>query len=295
MTNSRYVVKSPKDVDNSVEVWSSVRLPFEPKGWLLDLRNEIRSAVKKVQGTDDAMLHAQYVSAQEDFCDVENVLLYNVGPAAFNHLCRQGLSFERGFAEPPQVRGSVGMPHYHRYSLTGLTDKPQYWVKGDRLAEWAGIECPPFRSDNKPHSFWYAMKQAAVNTIGEMDIPRYFGMELTINAPRNSHINLPSVIKPLLDGVICVLHAHDGTGNSVIVGRLAKHLGENESIVEELLMDRRHAVLGTRHLLHPFRQGIQWNPADDLCVTAKILLNDSMEDGIWSLDGEIFAVTPSGK
>lgn len=79
----------------------------------------------------------------------------------------------------------------------------------------------------------------------------------------------------------------------MIVERLAKYLGESESAAEDLLGDERRAVLGKRKLLHPFGQGIQWNPADDSCVTAKILLNDSMEDGIWSVDGDIFAVTPS--
>lgn len=161
MVNGTYSVKGP-ETDNSVEVWSSVRLPFEPKGWLLDLRNDIRSAVKGIHGSDESVLHAQYVSAWEDFCDVENVLLYNVGPATFNHLCSRGLCFERGFAVPPSREDSDAMPHYHRYALAGLDDEPRYWVKGIRLAEWAGVACPPPRNDGKPHTFWHAVAKGAV-------------------------------------------------------------------------------------------------------------------------------------
>jgi len=46
------------------------------------------------------------------------------------------------------------------------------------------------------------------------------------------------------------------------------------------------------NLLHKFGQNIQWNPADDTCVTADILFENYM-DGVWSLSGELFKVEQS--
>lgn len=104
--------------------------------------------------------------------------------------------------------------------------------------------------------------------------------------------NLAAVIKPLLDGIICAFHAHNGTNNSIVTWRLAARLGERKSVIENMLMDQSSAILGTRNLLHPFGKGIQWNPADDFCIAAKILLEDYMEESAWALDGEIFTLKP---
>ncbi len=42
-----------------------------------------------------------------------------------------------------------------------------------------------------------------------------------------------------------------------------------------------------RNLLHKFVQTIKWNPADNSCVTADILFDNSMEDDGWLLSGEL--------
>ena len=100
MKDEKYFIKGP-EYGNTVEVWSESRLPFEPKGWLLDMRNSVKSAVKGMKAENEAMLHALFASDQEGFYDVENVLIYNVGGGAFANLCRKGLCFERrGFSVP---------------------------------------------------------------------------------------------------------------------------------------------------------------------------------------------------
>lgn len=290
MADDMYFIKS-SDLGSLVEVWSSIRLPFEPKGWLLDMRNSVRSVVKSMQGTNDTMLHAVYVSDQEGFCDVENVLLYNVGSGAFAHLCRKGICFERKIAKPPQPKEGYGiMPHYHRYSLMVLEEEPLHWIKEQSLARWTGIHCPALRGENKPHSFWYAIKKGLFDIANKFEVPHFFGIELKITAPKGTVINLASVIKPLLDGIICAFHTHDGTDNATVVNRLAQRLSIGKSVVVDLLMDMETGILGKRNLVHPFGKGVQWNPADDLCVVAMILLNDCMEDNTWSLDGNIFTV-----
>ena len=83
---------------NSVEVWSTERLPFEPKGLLKRLRTDICSAVKGIRCGFEQILHATYVSPIRARCDVENILFYNVGTACFHQVDKAGLRFERVFS-----------------------------------------------------------------------------------------------------------------------------------------------------------------------------------------------------
>lgn len=48
--------------------------------------------------------------------------------------------------------------------------------------------------------------------------------------------------------------------------------------------------LGVRRLLHPFMKGVQWNPAEDYCVSAKIVVNSSSALKHFSIDGELYTV-----
>jgi hypothetical protein len=70
--------------DGIVEVWSSRRLPFQPKGSSLDLRSHLRESLRQraTNVGDGYSLDASYSSAHTSLVDVENVLLYNVGVAA---------------------------------------------------------------------------------------------------------------------------------------------------------------------------------------------------------------------
>jgi hypothetical protein len=60
-------------------------------------------------------------------------------------------------------------------------------------------------------------------------------------------------------------------------------------IAQTLLNDRR-AVLGiTDMLVHPRGTGVQWNPADQLCVAGQVLCRRA-SGGTWTLSGQIHAV-----
>lgn len=230
MKHEKYFIKGPED-RNTVEVWSESRLPFEPKGWQLDMRNSVKSAVKRMKAENETMLHALFASDKEGFYDAENVLIYNVGSGAFADLCRKGLCFERKTSAPPKFSGGADhMPYYHRYSLMGLREKPLHWKKKNSLASWTGVECPALRGENKPHSLWYAVKKGIVKIDCGLDSPRFFGLDIRINAPKSTVINLANVVKPLLDGIISAFHAHDGTYNSVVVERLARRLGKKRQL-----------------------------------------------------------------
>jgi hypothetical protein len=52
--------------------------------------------------------------------------------------------------------------------------------------------------------------------------------------------------------------------------------------------DPESAVLGRQRLLWRWRNGVQWNPADDLCVAAEVVIDPGIESEAWSHSGEIF-------
>jgi hypothetical protein len=293
MPERNYFINESEDDNKFVELWSKTRLPFEPKGWLLEMRNSLRSRLRAMHNPENMMLQAHYVSDEEGFCDVENVLVYNVGSGSFTDLCYRGLCLERVFSLPIQPKNiEEFFPHYQRYSLTDPSKGPLYWAKEQSLAYWTKISCPSLKGAIKPHSFWYTIKSGSIKVVDKLKLPSYFGLKLKINAPSGTRINLASVIKPLLDGIISGFHSHDGSYNPIVVERLNRSLGEEESHIEHMLMERSKAVLGTRNLVHPFRTGVQWNPGDDLCVVAKVVIDDCSVGTSWSLEGELFTVVP---
>ena len=113
-----YYVKYPNENNNVVECWSLKRLPFEPKGWLYDMRESLKTAVGQLSVDSDRILSATYSSPIDELCDVENVLFYNIGAGAFKSACRNGFLLERSFEKvlSPAER-SEEYPHYQKYEF----------------------------------------------------------------------------------------------------------------------------------------------------------------------------------
>ncbi len=219
--------------NNAVELWSRIRIPFETKGWPKDMKESLRLSIKSLCRAEQSMLYAVYIAEQSDYCDVENILLYNVGSGAFSNLCRKGLCFERRYSKPPKCSEPTGnMEHYHCYKLVSQEQSFEHWN-----IVWENVSFPAIRSDSKPHSFWYAMKNPPVRISSNVQIPAHFGMELRIKAPYGTNINLAAVVKPLLDGNISAFQVHDGTNMSSLKVRLSDLIGVEQDLVVTMLMD----------------------------------------------------------
>jgi hypothetical protein len=92
-----------------VEAWSASRLPFEPTGTMREFRDELQRAVAHLSTGPDQALHALYTSPVDGHFDVENVLLYNVGPRAFASAAAHEIIVERTLGPvpgpPPELTG----------------------------------------------------------------------------------------------------------------------------------------------------------------------------------------------
>ena len=131
---------------SAVEAWATERLPFEPKGWML----ELRSALRQMRSHNGALLAAVYSSQVDAFCDVENVVIYNVGAGNFAATASAGLRLERGYFCPPApVELSSEAEHTRatasRRSLKASPagDGAPLWLSGPA---W---RMPPFVRDNQ--------------------------------------------------------------------------------------------------------------------------------------------------
>jgi hypothetical protein len=76
-----------------------------------------------------------------------------------------------------------------------------------------------------------------------------------------------------------------------IVSRLEVQLHRPGAALAEMLVDDRWAALGRRRLLWPYREFVQWSPADDLCVAARVVLSPADPSDTWTITGSIHAVT----
>ena len=139
--------------NNLVEMWSKKRMPFEPKGWLLELREDMKKSIKQIISRKQAILHASYHSKIIESFDLENILFYNIGASSFSAVVREGIRFERLFANAPTVEGTEEFPHYQKYQLQNKQGDFLYWKRGVPSYHFHSITIPKI----KPEIIWYSM------------------------------------------------------------------------------------------------------------------------------------------
>lgn len=276
-------------VSGSLELWATRRLPFEPVGELKFMREELRERLRGLRSDEGCVLHAVYASANRELVDVENVLIFNVGAACLTAATAWGLRFERGF-QLPSPRPAFGFEptHYHRYSLAAADGDVGLWRRGVVWASWDAVAVPPLGEATKVHKLWLQLRPGARShgAPGRM-VP--FGVRMHVVAPGNASARPAAFVKPLLDAAICALHSY--RGDSVQLNdastRIAALTASTPQIIEDLLISDSVAVLGPRRTVSPYRQGIKWDPADDLCLAAEVLVSRGQASD-WRVTGEVF-------
>ena len=280
--------------DDTVEAWSTARLPFEPKGTLLQFRDELRTALGSLSPCPGAGMHATYGAADDgQFVDTENVLLYNVGTSHLRHLAARAITFERAFTYPTPPGESGMRPdrlHYVRY-VVGPTADLSHWASAGRIAAFEDVDVSSLA---KPGPTWAAIRTQSAPPSPRLGAPQRFLVRLRIRDRRPAHgTNLAGLIKPVLDGVISAFHSHVGEADHVS-RRLAEAGVGEYTAVRRALRDSSWGALGPRPLVRPFgARGVQWNPADDYCVAASVELDPAPAAGLrWQFSGELLRVRP---
>lgn len=101
----------------------------------------------------------------------------------------------------------------------------------------------------------------------------------------------PERVKALIDGTVAAFQAHgDQASAAGIAARVAITTGQPAGLIAQALLDHDRAVVGAAdRLVYPHGTGVQWNPADHLCVAGQVLCREAPGD-TWTLAGEIHAV-----
>lgn len=262
MASAPFIVLSSHD---RVEGWAAAPLPFQPMGWMLEYRQALRAAIGELPPAAGRTLVGRYASADARRCDVENLLLYNVGLSAFAHLQARDLVLVRStLPRPPPDGTSKALGHHHRYDLAD-TRPPA--PSGPVVAR---LGATPLRRPLRVESVWYDVRSRGHVDVGD-GAGALLGVEVTVHRPpTSSRPGLVSMVKAVVDGLVSALHTHDGSQLDVVAERLGARLKVPRERVADLLSANPAGVLGLRRLLWPFRDFVQWNPADDIIAWLRV-------------------------
>lgn len=147
------------------------------------------------------VLLAEYATPDDDFADVENVLLYNVGSGAYSHLTQRGLICRRV--------PSLDELHRVSYSVTEKIDEPEF--AEPRLAS-ATLANPT--GGNTPAAWWSAFLEG-MQVHSDSPHPGEFAVDIELGTAWQRP-GLVADPKALLDGFISALHVHDGSSREQI-------------------------------------------------------------------------------
>lgn len=253
------------------------------------MRADLRSALKLLVVPDGHLVRGTYAADDTgELVDTENVLFYNVGSASFRTLARTGLRFERAYEvpSPPDRMERADHLHYHRYSSAEPTEGFVHWSTGAKLAHIDNVRVTRLE---KPGPLWAAIRAQLAAPAAVATGPRPFVVRLVVGVPTELPRSAAAIVKPLLDGVISAFHGHEGEIDGDLASRLEAGCGISPERAREALLDQQWAVLGRRNLVKPFSlQAIQWNPADEYCVAAEVLLDSTVASDVWRINGQIF-------
>lgn len=252
-----------------VNAWSELRLPFEPKGGMLQFRQQLVAAIKAMPPTCKGQLVATYTAADRNaLIDTENVLFYNVGLGCFSAHTRRGLAFERVFAAPPGQPATTSWTarHHHRYRTTPVPADFEHWRPVCLVAQWHDVPLATGALAH-PETVWAALSR--VETPERPDVPvKYYALRIRIEGVQ---LALATIVKPLIDGMVSSLHSFAGEFPDLVVERLSRATTMDSGDVRRRLRDKRRAVLGLRRqLIRLTTNRIAWNPRDDDCVACVV-------------------------
>lgn len=250
--------------DRSVDVWLDRRFPFDPTGHMRTLRTQVREAIRGLRCPPGSVLCATYSSADESFCDVENVLVYNVGPSVFAGSSRRGLRLVRNWTAAGASPLGRSFAHHHRYCFTDPPEKPAALDAAEFSFDLASLS-----TSTKPHEIWW--RATSARPASATPIRGRFALHVELGTP-TPLLNVANIIKPLLDGVVCAMHAESQV-DAEAVGRLSRASTWDVAEISKRLSAPPNPILGSRRLLHHYRDFVKWDPADDLCDDCTVLVS----------------------
>lgn len=281
------------DTINGVYAWLDSPLPFD----CLDeaqreIRANLRSRLKKLVAQEGEVLHASYAGPRHAASDVENLLLYNIDMdgVSFRRSAAHGVRFE---VAPKPLRSAPSGADFscsYAYRIVPANDGFKHWQAGRELVRFANVEIGGPGGPLLGRT-WLALHRADAHVAsGALEDFTPFAVRLSVRGEAN--VSHPAMVKSLIDGTVAAFQGH---GDLASLGELARRVGRSLEVsadeVRALLERRERAALGVRkQLLWPWRDVVQWNPGDHLCLAGEVS-SDGPAAGLM-LSGEITEIAP---
>lgn len=271
-----------------LEAWAD---DYIRPAWQERLRTRIRDGCGQLKPSADQVLHATYFGAKPPNADVENLALYNID--SFRVAGRNGIRFEYGAVIPPAPSGTE-YPSAYRYVLAPRSGAFDTWRQGRAVASFDWTDLGAFAGDKKLAQVWLALARGrhdhhVADPACTPETP--FAVRVEVRPPDGCEPVWGGLVKGIFDGVICAFQAHtDATILTDVAARIARILPAEPEEIEMHLRDESRAVLGAaQRLVKPFGAGVQWAPADHMCVAGE-LLGAQPAGSRWAIRGELIEV-----
>lgn len=263
-------------------------VPFEPKKQdAHDLKEEIRKAVGQLEVGDNEVLLASYAeSSPKRKYDLENRLFYNIGSGAFSGIfCTYPK--EAAFVAAQKPGEGKYIYKYEVVSEEKVKEKVKNYLKKENLiAEWTDIPIGNTLPD-KADQYYAAIRNnsSEIKTPGSLTSKDPFGIKIELTVPDSKKsIHPVSVMKHLLDGVICAFHGEDGEKTKEAVKERFLKNGLKDEKIEKFFETSKLNIFGKHNYL---TKSNRWNPEDDRLQFGWIIVNSS-EDEKYKMSGSIY-------
>lgn len=259
-----HTTSSKNDSDKiSIKIESNTTVPYPSNKQLLHpkeycLKYHIYEKVRSLQINEDEVLLATYGAPQESDkrYDLENKLFYNIGNGAFSCVFKdfpKQIVFEKNYEKSSDR-------YLYKYEIIPEKKVSDMLKEENLIAEWTDIPIGNTLPD-KADQYYAAIRKnsSEIITYGSLTSkdkdPYGIKIELTVPDSKKS-IHPVSVMKHLLDGVICAFHGEDGEKTKEAVKKRFGLEKNNNEFFETSKLN----IFGNHNYL---TKSNRWNPEDD--------------------------------
>lgn len=249
------------------------------------LKCHIKEKLDKLRAVKGEILIATYGGERPKGSDIENLLFYNIGTGAFSKVFQSSKKKQVAFWVEDN---NDGQHIKYRYEINNIPKNIADKLENP-LAKWENITIGNGNTlPEKPDEYFTALRTNINNneiTINSKEqCKTSFGIKITLTVPASNTTTHPvSVMKHLLDGVICAFHGEkDGTDKRV--REKFKNNGLNDEMIDEFFNSESKMNLFGNHVY--LTRSNRWNPEDDRLKFGWIIVKCEGEE--YKMSGEIY-------
>lgn len=260
------------------------------------LKCHIKEKLDKLRAVKGEILIATYGGERPKGSDIENLLFYNIGTGAFSKVFQSSKKKQVAFKMDSTSQKNQSS---HKYKYEVVSSKVvEALGRKALIAKWNGITIGR-TLPQKPDEYYAALRSVTVRKANasrdephENEVIRYgseqcetfFGIKIELIVPDSKkNIHPVSVMKHLLDGVICAFHGEkDGTDKRV--REKFKNNGLNDEMIDEFFNSESKMNLFGNHVY--LTRSNRWNPEDDRLKFGWIIVKCEGEE--YKMSGEIY-------